>query len=109
MSFHSEHTVKAVRKRHLCDGCRRYIEVGEPAIKWAGMTDGDFGTAIYHPDCREAEVGLNTVLGWSHGDEWWPLSKIEWEDRLWLLDAFPAVAARMGITPTLTTKGRGDG
>lgn len=98
MSFYSERTIKATRKRHLCDGCNQPIEVGSSAVRWAGMTDGDFGAAVYHPDCREAEVEMNrTILGYSYGDEWWPLHDIEREDRPWLVKAFPAVAARMGF------------
>lgn len=98
MSFHEEKAVKAVRKRHRCDGCNRFIEIGEPASRWAGMTDGDFGTAIYHPDCRAAEIAMNNdVLGFQYGDDWWPLSDIESEDRPWLIDAYPAVARRMGM------------
>jgi len=98
MGFYTETNVKAVRKRHVCDGCGRHIEIGEPAIRWAGTTDGDFGTAIYHPDCRAAEVALNNdILGFRSGDDWCPLSDLEHEDRPWLLEAHPTVAARMGI------------
>jgi hypothetical protein len=98
MSFVSVTHVKAVRKRKACDGCGQYIEVGSPATRWAGLTDGDFGTAIYHPDCRLAEVALNDKNE-CRADEWWPLSELYEEDRPWLLEAFPAVAARMGIAP----------
>ena len=94
MSFFSETTIKAVRKRHRCDGCDAYIEIGEPARRWAGMTDGDFGHAIFHPDCREAEVALNGRLR-RYLDEWIALSEIDSDDVPWLKDAFPAVAARM--------------
>lgn len=99
MTFASESAVRSVRKRHVCDGCGKFIDIGQPATRWAGLTDGDFGTAIYHPDCRAAEVALNTeIVAWSYGDEWLGLSEIEDEDWPWLLEAHPAVAARMGIT-----------
>lgn len=102
MSFASESTVKAVRRRHLCDGCSRHIEIGEPATRWAGLTEGDFGTAIYHPDCRAAEVDLNNeILGWQYGDDWLPLHDIEREDWPWLIEAHPAVAARMNLAAAL--------
>lgn len=98
MSFASEHAIKAVRKRHRCDGCNRHIEVGSPATRWAGMTDGDFGTAIYHPECRDAEVAYNyDALGYQYGNDWWPLYDIEREDWPWLREAHPAVADRMNI------------
>lgn len=97
MTFVSERTVKAVRKRHRCDGCGRHIEAGQSATRWAGLTDGDFNTAIYHPDCREAELAMNALIGTQYGDEWWPLSEIETDDRPWLIETFPAVAARMGF------------
>ena len=110
MAFASETTVKAVRKRHRCDGCNRPIEIGDPATRWAGTTDGDFGTALYHPDCRAAEIAMNNdVLGFRYGDDWWPLSEIESEDRPWLIAAYPAVARRMGIVPPAApTEGVGE-
>lgn len=97
VSFVTETDVKAVRKRHRCDGCGAHIEIGEPAKRWAGMTDGEFGTAIYHPDCRAAEVRLNDLAGWGFGDDWYPLSDAGREDWPWLIEEFPAVAARMNI------------
>jgi hypothetical protein len=99
VSFAKETKIKAVRKPYRCDGCHKRLAVGEPATRWAGMTEGEFGTAIYHPDCREAEVDLNNdILGWQWGDDWLPLYEIDREDWLWLTGAYPAVAARMRIT-----------
>lgn len=98
MSFYRETVVKAVRKRHRCDGCGKHIEIGEPANRWAGMTDGDFGSVIMHPECREAEIKLNDILGTHSGDDWAGLLDIESEDWPWLLEEHPVVAARMGIT-----------
>lgn len=105
MSFATERVVKAVRKRHRCDGCRQHIEVGQPANRWAGMSDGEFAAVIYHPECREAEVALNDILG-SHGaEEWCVLSDIEDEDRPWLIEEFPIVAQRMGLAAPTTPAG----
>ena len=102
MSFATETSVKAVRKRHRCDGCGAHIEIGEPAKRWAGMSDGDFCTAIYHPDCRAAEERMNELAGWRYGDDWYLLSDdLSREDWPWLLEEFPAVAARLNI-PKLT-------
>jgi hypothetical protein len=97
MSFVSETDVKAVRKRHRCDGCGRNIDIGQPAKRWAGTTDGEFCTAIYHVDCREAECALNKLSDTYHPDEWQALREIDSEDWPWLRDTFPAVAHRMGI------------
>lgn len=112
MTFASETTVKAVRKRHNCDGCQRRIEVGEPAVRWAGMTEGDFGHCIYHPDCRKAEIAYNLdILDCQHGDDWSQLSDIDCDDWPWLIGAFPAVAARMNLralTPSPATACSGD-
>lgn len=97
MTFASETPVKSVRKRKRCDGCNTFVEVGEPAVRWAGLTDGDFGTAIYHPDCRATEIALNRLAG-TRGDEWMTLDEIEEEDWQWLVEDHPTVAARMGIS-----------
>lgn len=105
MSFVREYAVKAVRKPHRCDGCGRRIEPGGPAQRWVGMTDGEFGSAIYHPDCREAEVDLNQIKDcW--GDDWFSLREIDDEDRPWLLEEYPAVAARM-FGPQVADTGEG--
>lgn len=99
MSFINETAVKAVRKRHRCEGCHKHIEIGEPAQRWAGMSDGVFFTTIYHPDCREAEVRLNDIAGWSgDGDDWCVLDDADRDDWPWLIEEFPAVAVRLGIS-----------
>jgi len=97
VSFTNEKTVKAVRKPAQCCACGKMIEIGESAVRWAGMTDGDFSSVAYHPDCRQAEVEINRLHD-TYFDEWFGLSEIEWEDHRWLLETHPAVAARMGIT-----------
>lgn len=98
MGFSSETMVKGVRKQHVCDGCGKRIETGTPAVRWSGMTDGEFGTCIYHPDCRAAEVALNDVHGWGYGDDWMGLSDLEHDDLPWLAETYPAVYQRMGRT-----------
>lgn len=99
MSFVRETSINAIRKARRCDGCGVVIALGESAIAWAGMTDGDFGTATYHPDCRAAEIGLNGLMD-LNSNEWWPLREIDHDDRRWLAASFPAVAARMNIVVT---------
>jgi hypothetical protein len=98
MSFTSERHIAAIRKARPCDGCGHTLQVGQPAIRWSGTTDGDFGMAIYHLDCRAAEVVLNyDILGWRYRDGWCGLSDIDSDDWLWIVSAYPAVAARLSI------------
>lgn len=96
MTTLSEREVKAVRKAVRCDGCGRFIVVGEPASRWAGIFDGDFVSTAYHPDCRQAEIALNERHD-TWDEDWQPITSIEPEDHAWLLAEFPAVAARLGI------------
>lgn len=97
MSFANERTVKAVRKPAQCDACGKRIQIGEPAIRWAGMGEGMFMTAAYHPECREAEVALNKLHG-TYYDDWMGLADIEYDDHRWLLAEHPVVAERKDIT-----------
>ena len=99
MSDFSSHTdIKAVRKRHRCAGCPGHVEVGEPAYRWTGSWDGQFGTAVYHVECRAAEIALNDLHDTRCGDEWSALTDMEGDDHPWLLADFPIVAVRYGIT-----------
>ena len=99
MSFVTEKPVGAVRKRRRCDVCCQTIEIGEPAIRWAGMTDGDFGSFIFHPECRTAEIAYNQMASSACG-EWYSLNHDrEEDDNAWILAEHPIVAARMGIKP----------
>jgi len=95
-----ERTIKAVRKRHQCVGCLRFLEPGEPAKTWIGINDGDFNAVYYHPDCREAEIALNDLHDYRFHDEWLPLHEIDGEDAPWLIAEHPAVAARVGLKVT---------
>jgi hypothetical protein len=96
MSFVREEIVKSTRKLHRCFTCRRDIQIGSTAVRWSGMSDGEFMSAIYHSDCREAELRLNALYGTS-SNEWMSLYNHESEDEAWLIDEFPAVADRLGI------------
>ena len=96
MTFCNEHAVKAVRKNHFCEGCGKYVLIGEPAIRWTGIGEDGFASVIYHPECREAEVYMNREI---NSFEWCPLNSHEEDDWPWLMDKFPAVAARFNITP----------
>lgn len=99
MSFISERPIKATRKRHLCSACDKWIEVGEPAVNWAGITDGDFSSVHYHPDCRKAEVAYNeTYLDRHWSDDWYPLHEREADDNAWIKENFPVPYKRMCMT-----------
>lgn len=98
MSFTVERPIKAVRKARPCCGCRQQVEVGQKAIRWVGADGGDFGSVIYHPECRKAEIALNDLQDYRLGDDWTQLRDMERDDWPWLLKKHPAVAARFGIT-----------
>ena len=96
MTFCREHSVKAVRKQHRCDVCGTAILIGAPAVRWVGVTDGDFGSAIHHPDCREAEVEFNRMAS-GNWDEWYRLDEEPRKELTWLWRDYPAVAGRLGV------------
>jgi hypothetical protein len=63
------------------------------------MTDGDFGSAVFHPECRAAEVEHNRANG-AYADEWYSLAdEGTREVRDWLVAEHPVVAARMFALP----------
>lgn len=98
MTFVREQAISATRKRHLCEACDKWIEPGEPAINWAGVTDGDFSTAYYHPECRQAEIALNRAND-LYNDEWTRLCDlVEREDRPWLKREHPLAYQRLYMT-----------
>jgi hypothetical protein len=94
MTFYCE-TTHTAAKRHDCDACPAPIEPGQRYTKWAGITDGDFSACKLHVECRAAEVALNRAHG-TDWDEWITLDDMEREDRTWLREEFPVVAARFG-------------
>lgn len=99
MSFISERPIKATRKRHLCSACDKWIEIGEPAINWAGTTDGEFSSVLYHPDCREAEIAYNRDCLDSHwSDNWERLCDAEHDNRPWIKETWPVPYLRMCMT-----------
>jgi hypothetical protein len=54
MSFHNEISVKKTRNTCKCNWCWWPIEKGQPSIYRAGVYEGDFFTARYHPECSSA-------------------------------------------------------
>ena len=98
MSFYRERAIKSTRKERQCYGCCRTIAVGSEALECAGTGTDGFWSGTYHTDCRKAEIAFNDLKDYRWGDEWYALHEIEFEDWDWLIDEFPAVADRMGIT-----------
>lgn len=100
MSFCVVRSVKATRKPHKCVGCGKLIETSSPALYFKQVWEGEFDAGYYHIDCREAEVKLNELKDFRSGDDWVSLCEVpnEPDDIAWLVQVYPIVAARMGLT-----------
>ena len=94
--FLGETNYKAVRKPHQCIACCKTVDVGQPAIVWAGKVDGDFNSNYYHPECRAAEIALNELRDWRWSDDWVLLNEIESEDYKWIQQEHPDAWKRLG-------------
>lgn len=73
--------------------------------------DGEFGSAIYHTECREAEIAFNSMCGGTTY-EWCSLrDDRDIPDDDWLLAEFPLVAQRLGVkqnTAAIPASGEGE-
>lgn len=100
MSFFTDRDVKATRKPHACEGCGKLIAAASPAWYFSQLWDGCFSAGYYHTDCRKAEVELNELKDFRSGDDWLSLCEVrdEPDDIAWLVQDYPVVAARMGLT-----------
>jgi len=98
MSFIAEKPIKSTRKRHICAGCDKWIEIGESAVNWCGINDGGFNSVNYHPECRQAEVQYNNEVIDAVWDEWTCLHDADSEDWPWIKDNHPLVYQRMIMT-----------
>lgn len=95
MSFYRENEIAKTRKKHFCLGCEKSIQEGQTATYCAGMSDGDFWSGHFHPDCRKAEIEMNAICGHT-GDEWHPVCMADEFDMLdWLLEKHPTVHERI--------------
>lgn len=65
--FYSTTTIRATRKRHVCEHCLTAIAIGSPATRQAGMWDGDFFSDHVHPECQEASIAHRTMCGLMDG------------------------------------------
>lgn len=76
--FFSERSIMATRKQYHCEACETHIEPGSPARYYAGKFEGDFYSAHYHVECREAEIDWNRQRD-TWGEDFESLNNI-WED-----------------------------
>jgi hypothetical protein len=98
--FNSEET-RTARKAHKCEHCRKPIDIGAKYRRSAGVFEGGFYCWKEHSDCHEAWETLNFSRDQRDLDGWEGalplyLDDHEPEDRLWMREEFPAVAARLG-------------
>ena len=101
MDFHT-HRIVAARKQHRCEHCGKPIEVGEKHRRSAQVWDGDFSSYREHIECFAAWNELNFSRHLKDrdpcegapflrdDDDFYP------EDRQWMREVYPAVAARLG-------------
>jgi hypothetical protein len=68
MSLYKETNVKQTRKNCICRWCWERIDSGESSVIIAGVFDGDFQTARYHPECRRAITAWYDINK-CHGEE----------------------------------------
>lgn len=61
---------RKARKLHYCDWCGQVILIGETYKRWAGLTDGDFGTLKAHADCWDAMDREEHEAGDWEGIDW---------------------------------------
>ena len=53
--MHTVKQIKASRKRHRCQWCSEFIEIGQPKTTESGVFEGDFFFRRTHPECYEAQ------------------------------------------------------
>lgn len=70
MSSFCREKIITARKAHQCLACLQKIEPGEKYLRATGVSDGDFWTGAYHPECREWECRVNHENYPSYMDEW---------------------------------------
>lgn len=111
--FHTFALVKG-RKPHRCNQCGKPIEAGIEHRKCAQVWEGDFLAYREHMDCFAAWNELNfgpdmrRLDGWDgamwlgEDDELYP------EDKQWLAEVYPEVAARLGVLNHKPTEGHGN-
>ena len=96
--FHSSEKRRAA-KAHICAHCRKSIDPG--VLHWASaqVHEGDFHAYREHFECKAAWATLNFDLRGMDRSEGAPFlfdDDNEEDDRLWMIEAYPVVAERLG-------------
>ena len=97
MRYYSETTVGSTKKPHRCNGCTRQIEPQSSALKIT-IIDGYAESYYFHPECRDAEIGLNALRYHSGDDDWTSLDEADREDYPWLKMHHPRAYRRLLLT-----------
>lgn len=73
MTWTSEVTTHLARKRHRCDWCWEFIEIGERYKRYRWAASGDVGTCKEHPECHAFMLAVAAEEGgwteWTPGQE----------------------------------------
>ena len=87
--------VKRTAKDHVCNQCGTPIEKGLPAINYKGSYEGYFYCEYDHVDCNEAAREINHYVDAYNGEPYFLHQVEEIDEAKFLLEKFPAVAARL--------------
>lgn len=99
IDFHSNRTVKATRRPHVCEQCGKAIDAGSPAMYASGKYEGYIYSTYTHVECHAAASAFAKAND-LYGEEWpWfrEMDDSEFQHHEWLFDEHPVVAARLGI------------
>ena len=84
------------RKPHSCEQCGKQIIAGERCHYSSGLYDGDFMSYYEHEDCRAAWLDVEReTLRWDDAAPFLRDSEGLAESRPFLIEKYPAVAARL--------------
>jgi hypothetical protein len=86
-------SIRTARKPHTCDQCLHLIRNGERYRRQVHTADG-FCTYRAHEDCDAAAAELEKGADLNY-DECYKLHEVGDEDRGFLTEKYPGVAARM--------------
>jgi len=97
--FHHERVIKSTRGVHVCEQCGTVIEIGSKAYHHAGVYWGDFYSSYQHVECQAAGNAYAEMTGcWGEDYMWFQHQLEDRDDELWLLENYPIVAGRLGLT-----------
>lgn len=98
--FHTQRSIKATRRDHVCDQCNKPIPKGSPADYGSGKYDGYIYSCYCHVECHAAASEYAEQNG-LYGEDWpWfqHMENGEYEHHDWLLEQHPIVAERLGLS-----------